>query len=100
MSGDDRSARALTVVIHDVAPATRPLCQALLDAIAGVAQLPLTLLIVPRYHGAARDPGFEHWLDRAVERGDELALHGLTHCDDGTPSDFFDWLRRRWYTAG
>jgi hypothetical protein len=97
MSGE---ARVLTVVIHDVAPATRPQCEALLQAIGGIARLSLTLLVVPRYHGAPADAAFERWLDLVLARGHELALHGWTHRDDGVPQGWADRLRRRCYTAG
>jgi predicted deacetylase len=93
-------AGVLTVTLHDVAPATRPACEALLAAIARRAGIPLTLLVVPRYHGQPADAAFEHWLDRAAGRGAELALHGFTHRDGGRPRGWFDRLRRRWYTAG
>jgi predicted deacetylase len=58
------------------------------------------LLVVPRYHHAASTPAFEQWLTAAHARGDELALHGLTHLDEQPPSGFFDRARRSWYTAG
>lgn len=92
--------RLITVVIHDVAPATLPACRRLIALINRLAPLPLTLLVVPRHHGARPDAGFERWLDAAAARGDELALHGFTHRDDGVPHDHLDHVRRRWYTAG
>lgn len=92
--------RALTVVIHDVAPSTLTTCRTLIDAVMGVAAVPLTLLVVPHYHGESRDAVFERWLDEMLARGHELALHGLTHRDDGMPQGWVDGLRRRWYTAG
>lgn len=97
---DPGRSRALTVVIHDVAPSTLTPCRALIDAVLRVADIPLTLLVVPNYHGEARDIAFERWLDGALARGHELALHGLTHRDDGLPNGWFDALRRHWYTAG
>ncbi|MDB5821033.1 MAG: hypothetical protein JWQ11_4673, partial [Rhizobacter sp.] len=35
-----------------------------------------------------------------IDCGDEIALHGYLHQDDGIPRNSFDKLRRRWYTAG
>ena len=34
------------------------------------------------------------------QRGDELALHGCTHRDDGAPQGWLDGLRRSHYTRG
>lgn len=92
--------RALTVVIHDVAPATLPACQRMLEMISAVAPMPVTLLVVPRYHGAPSNPAFEGWLDQMLAQGHELALHGYTHRDEGVMRGWADHLLRRWYTAG
>ena len=81
------AARRLCVSIHDVAPATWAQCRMLLDAVAAVADIPLTMLVVPAYHGAAETvPWFDHQMERRVACGDELALHGYTHMDDGPPA--------------
>ena len=90
----------LCVVLHDVAPSTRGACDRMLDAIGDVAELPLTLLAVPRYHCEPTSGGFEHWLVERFGCGDEIALHGYTHQDDAAPQHFFDQLRRRHYTRG
>ncbi|HEY4069731.1 MAG TPA: polysaccharide deacetylase family protein, partial [Burkholderiaceae bacterium] len=92
--------RTLCIVLHDVAPPTWGACRALLHEIARVGDFPVTLLAVPRFHGAARDAGFEQWLRERATRGDEVALHGLTHVDDGVPLGAVDRLRRRFYTRG
>ena len=75
----------LCVSIHDVAPATWEECARLARAMRSAADIRLTWLVVPRYHAR---PGEEHderamraGLDAALARGDELALHGLTHLD-------------------
>jgi predicted deacetylase len=94
------NAASICVVLHDVAPATREACERVLRAVADVAPLPLTLLAVPRYHCAPTRVGFEQWLVERHRGGDEIALHGYTHQDDGTPRDFVDHLRRRHYTRG
>lgn len=93
----------VVIVLHDVAPATWPACQRVLQCIAGIASVPVTLLVVPRYHGNPPDApvnAWLAWLDAAAQRGDELVLHGYTHLDEGTPNGWLDALRRRWYTAG
>jgi predicted deacetylase len=78
---------ALCVSIHDVAPQTWPQCAQLLSAIRAVAPIPVTLLVVPAYH---RQPvadalAFDRLLEARLVQGDELALHGLTHLDEGPP---------------
>ena len=94
---------AVCVAIHDVAPATWPRCATLLAAVERVAPVPLTLLVVPNHH--RRNPGLPAWYrDALAERiaaGDELALHGFFHLDEGPrPETLADWYRRRILTAG
>lgn len=91
---------SLAVVIHDAAPATRAACDRVLACVRRIAALPVTVLAVPDYHGGGSDGGYERWLGAAAAAGDELALHGFTHRDDGQPRGFVDHARRRWYTAG
>ena len=90
----------LSVVVHDVAPATWDLCRRLMDAVHEVAPVQMTLLAVPRYHRQPHDERFDAWLAERLQGGDELALHGYTHWDDGQPQGWLDHLRRRVYTAG
>lgn len=104
---DTRAAGAVCVVLRDVSPARWQGCQRVLSELrrcateAGVV-LPLTLLVVPRMHGdAALPPRYLHWLRGMAHAGHELALHGLTHRDEGPPlRGLRDWLMRRHYTAG
>jgi predicted deacetylase len=89
---------ALCVSIHDVSPHTWPQCEILLKAIAGVADIPVTLLVVPAWHRMpVRDATrYERALETRLIRGDELALHGYTHVDDGPPpGTLADLFRRR-----
>ncbi len=100
-SADAKSGRTICIVLHDAAPATRSACLRTLDAVHDVAgDVPLTLLAVPRYHDEPSTPEFEAWLGERVDRGDELALHGLTHRDTGTAENWRDGLRRSHYTRG
>jgi predicted deacetylase len=99
--------RHLCVVLHDVAPATWEGCGRVLREVARVARarhvtLPLTLLVIPQRHGCtAAPPGYLGWLHRMARGGHELALHGLTHHDDGPPPrGLAERLLRRHYTAG
>lgn len=91
---------SLAVVLHDVAPATQRACERTIAAIHQVAPIPITLLAVPRYHCEPTPRAFVNWLDERYVRGDEVALHGYTHLDDGVPRNFIDRLRRRHYTRG
>lgn len=91
----------LCIVLHDAAPSTRSACVRTLAAVRQVAgDVPMTILAVPRYHGEAPSGEFEAWLGERAQRGDELALHGCTHRDDGAPQGWFDALRRSHYTRG
>ncbi|RZJ11310.1 MAG: DUF2334 domain-containing protein [Rubrivivax sp.] len=100
------AARDLCVVLHDVAPARWEGCLRVLAELdrcaerAGVA-LPLTLLVVPRMHGDVAIPApYLRWLHAQHAAGHELALHGLTHRDEGPPArGLREWLIRRHYTA-
>lgn len=82
-----RASDALCVSIHDVAPATWPQCEYLLQAIRTVADIPVTLLVVPAYHRQnTPDRSFDDRLEQRLARGDELALHGYTHLDEAPPA--------------
>ena len=93
---------ALCVSIHDVAPANWPDCLRLWQAVQAVADIPLTWLVVPRYHGdAAAPPQYEAALERLLARGHELALHGYLHLDAGPPPHTpRQLLLRRLFTQG
>lgn len=85
MSTNERP--ALCVSIHDVAPATWSECLHLLHAIRAVADIPLSWLVVPRYHGSSlRSRACEAALDGMLAQGHELVLHGYTHLDPGRPN--------------
>ncbi|HEX4234574.1 MAG TPA: polysaccharide deacetylase family protein [Caldimonas sp.] len=89
------------IVLHDAAPSTRQACVRTLAAVRQVAgDAPVTILAVPRYHDETPTPEFEAWLGERARRGDELALHGCTHRDDGKPAGAIDTLRRSRYTRG
>ena len=90
----------LCVVIHDVAAARLAGCERVIAAAHEVAPLPLTFLAVPRFHHAAPTRALESWLGARSRQGDELALHGYTHVDEGRPRGALDRLRRRVYTRG
>jgi predicted deacetylase len=80
--------RSICVSVHDVAPATWPACERLLRAVREVADIPLTLLVVPHYHHLPDPSGgrYEQRLNACRAAGHELALHGYTHLDNGPPA--------------
>jgi uncharacterized protein len=90
----------LCVVVHDVAPARWASCRRVLDEVAAVAReagvaLPVSLLVVPAWHGDERVPrDYLQWLWRQSALGHELVLHGFTHRDDAPTSGWWDRLQR------
>lgn len=92
--------RALCVSIHDVAPATWPQCERLLRVIRSVADIPVSLLVVPAYHRQLHAGSrFERALEYRLARGDELVMHGYTHLDEAPWSPGWrDRLIREVYT--
>jgi hypothetical protein len=89
------------IVLHDAAPSTHKSCVRVLTAVRQVVgDAPVTILAVPRYHGEEPTAEFEAWLGERARRGDELALHGCTHLDEGKPTGAVDAVRRSHYTRG
>ena len=102
-----RQPRQICVVLHDVAPARWDSCTRVLRQVRAVAReagvtVPVTLLLVPRLEGLDRPPAlYLRWLHGLARGGHELALHGLTHRDEGPPPrSLLERLQRRFYTAG
>jgi predicted deacetylase len=99
--GGKTRVRNLCVSIHDVSPHTWAQCETLLKAIREVADIPVTLLVVPAYHHLAvsDSTSYERMLESRLQAGDELALHGYTHLDEAVaPTRWRDWYARRIYT--
>lgn len=96
--------RAVLIAIHDVAPATLRECRSLAEWVLSIdARARLTLLCVPQFHGGTtleRSAACREWIDARSARGDEVALHGYLHRDDGPrPRSVRDWCSRRVLTA-
>ncbi len=93
---------SLLLVLHDVTPQSWADYQPFVEAVDALGNVPMTLLVVPDFHKHSplqAHPGFRHQLAERLERGDELALHGYFHCDDGpSASNPRDWFMRRIYT--
>jgi hypothetical protein len=100
----------LCVELHDVCPRHWPACERLIHALTearGPALRALTLLVVPQFHDDPQsfsDRTFCLALQKRLEQGDELALHGLRHLDEMAMRNPIlhpiDWARRRLYTQG
>ncbi|HHH35421.1 MAG TPA: DUF2334 domain-containing protein [Gammaproteobacteria bacterium] len=92
---------AFCVVLHDVAPATWRIYRDFVSELES-SHIPLTLLVVPDYHGQGtldHDHSFLDAMERCLERGDELVLHGYRHEDPGPiPPNPLAWCMRRIYT--
>lgn len=98
----EQTMRRLMLVLHDVAPKTWPAYEPFVAAVDALGKVPITWLVVPDFHGC--DPlrtatAFQDLLQARLWRGDELALHGYYHCDDGpAPRSLRDYFMRRIYT--
>ncbi len=75
----------VVVSIHDVAPATLHRVVRLRDLVTTtIGAAPVSLLVVPRYHGDPRwDESSQGWVLARKQTGDEIVAHGLVHL---TPS--------------
>ena len=97
-SGNERT---VAIVLHDVSPGSWAACRRLARCVDSIAPaLPKTWLVVPHFHGEMPTSPWIRGLDQVLARGDELALHGWLHVDEGLPTGWLDRLKRRWYTAG
>lgn len=99
---DPMNTPSLLLVLHDVAPQTWADYQPFVEAVDALGDIPMTWLVVPDFHRRNHldaHPQFRRLLDGRVARGDELALHGYFHCDEGPPPTTpRDWFMRRIYT--
>jgi predicted deacetylase len=94
----------LCISLHDVAPATLDDCENTLAFLDDLRLGPVSLLVVPDYHGlgrADRDRSFASFIESRILRGDEIVLHGYRHTDTAPrPRGVREWLTRRIYTDG
>ncbi|QXI34654.1 MULTISPECIES: DUF2334 domain-containing protein [Pseudomonas] len=93
---------SVMLVLHDVAPETWPDYQPFVQAVDEMGNVPMTWLVVPDFHHRnllTHSPAFCRLLERRLARGDELALHGLYHADEGpAPRSLGEYFMRRVYT--
>lgn len=75
--------KRLVIAIHDIAPSTGAAAERLRVRVGARVAGPVSLLVVPRYHGreSLRSGRGRGWLAERVEDGDELVLHGYSHAD-------------------
>ncbi|MND72114.1 hypothetical protein D3C80_636580 [compost metagenome] len=96
------SQRSLMLVLHDVAPETWPDYEPFVRAVDALGNVPMTWLVVPDFHRRNplhQAPSFCRLLDERLVKGDELALHGYAHADEGpAPRSPIDYFMRRIYT--
>lgn len=94
--------RSLLLVLHDVAPETWPDYAPFVHAVDALGNVPMTWLVVPDFHRRNplhQAPSFCRVLDERLANGDELALHGYAHADEGpAPRSPIDYFMRRIYT--
>jgi predicted deacetylase len=94
--------RSFILVLHDVAPETWPAYRSFVEQVDGTGKIAMTWLVVPDFHKRnpiESAPGLRRLLQSRLERGDELALHGYYHCDDGpAPRNPRDYFMRRIFT--
>lgn len=99
--------RWVSVTLHDVAPARWDGCTRVLRTLGALGRecgvaLPVTLLVVPRWHAQHAVPdAWLRWLQHQLRRGHGVALHGWTHHDDAPPATHWrQRLLREVYTDG
>ena len=72
----------LIVSVHDVAPATRDTCAAILRDLTRLGVTACSLLVVPNYHRtgeSCEDRQFVRWLRDLEAQGHEIVIHGYFH---------------------
>jgi predicted deacetylase len=97
------AAREFVVVsLHDVAPSTRQIANAIISELADRGVRVCSLLVVPDYHHEGlftNDPQFVSWLRGLEADGHEIVIHGYFHeRPRGTKETVRDQFLTRFYT--
>jgi len=91
------------VALHDISPNNWPYYRPFVERMDAMGNVKLTWLVVPDFHhesASFKDPAFLNLLEKRLEKGDELVLHGFYHCDDApAPTNVKDYFMRRFYTV-
>ena len=72
----------LIVSVHDVAPATRDICEQIIRDLSRLGVTACSVLVVPNYHGRGESCGdrqFVRWLRELEGHGHEIVIHGYYH---------------------
>jgi len=96
-------ARRLIVSFHDLHPGSRGACDHFLETLRGLGVPRATLLVVPRWHGAApcgADREFAAWLRARAAEGHEICLHAFRHVAEAVTGNVLQRALGRHYTAG
>jgi predicted deacetylase len=102
-AGRGAPARAMTVEIHDVSPATFDEVRELDAALARLGVDRPCLLVVPRHEGQdlREAPEVAAWLRRRQLAGAEIVQHGLTHRAPGPPPrGLRNAVMHSWFSRG
>jgi len=102
-AGRGAPARAMTVEIHDVSPATFDEVRELDAALARLGVDRPVLLVVPRHEGQdlRRAPQVAAWLRGRQQAGAEIVQHGLTHRASGRPPrGLRNAVMHSWFSRG
>lgn len=93
--------RCLVVSFHDLHPGTRTECQRFLDGLAKLGVKNISLLVVPRWHGARpihEDETFTKWVQLLAGAGHDVCLHGFFHQADSVTGGPLQRFMGRIYT--
>jgi len=95
--------RKLIVSFHDLHPGSRAQCERFLAMLRELGVARASLLVVPRWHGAApcsEDREFAAWLRARVAEGHEVCLHAYVHEATEVTGNAVQRAMGKHYTAG
>lgn len=95
--------RRLIVSFHDLHPGSRGHCERFLALCRDLGVERTTLLVVPRWHGAApchEDREFTTWLQARAAEGHEICLHAFRHEAGAVEGNAVQRAMGKHYTAG
>lgn len=84
----ERKTPAFIIELHDVSPHTWADYAPLVEAFADTPDVRFSHLLVPDYHYRGRFdryPDFLRTMNRRLQQGDDIALHGYCHLDEAPP---------------
>jgi hypothetical protein len=81
-SSDPPARPSLVVSLHDVSPATRAACEAIVEELRALGVGACSLLVIPDHHRRGhflKDARFCEWLRELANAGHEAVMHGYFH---------------------